>query len=126
MWADEAANQLCIVYNGHPAAVPNKGAALKIRFKQSHHHQEEERKMHPCSSLRKALCLALPLALALTLALLPASAVSPETHRFTPKVGYPTFAKREPVLRLKPGDIVETSSLWGEWYERAGGAWPGE
>lgn len=53
-------------------------------------------------------------------------ALSAETHRFTPKVGYPTFAKREPVLRLKPGDIVETSSLWGEWYERAGGAWPGE
>jgi len=53
-------------------------------------------------------------------------AFSTETIRFTPKVGYPTFAKREPVLRLKPGDIVETSSLWGEWYERAGGAWPGE
>ncbi len=50
----------------------------------------------------------------------------PETHRFVPKIGYPTFAKREPVLRIKPGDTVETSSLWGEWYERAGGAWPGE
>src|SRR5215468_6484254 len=49
-----------------------------------------------------------------------------ETHRFTPKVGYPTFAKRDPVLRVKPGDIVETNSLWGDWYERAGGAWPGE
>ena len=66
--------------------------------------------------------------LALTLILLSLSTlgVAPETHRFTPRVGYPTFAKREPVLRLKPGDIVETSSLWGEWYERAGGAWPGE
>ena len=50
----------------------------------------------------------------------------PEVHRFVPKIGYPTFAKREPVLRIKPGDTVETSSLWGEWYERAGGAWPGE
>ena len=49
-----------------------------------------------------------------------------ETHRFAPKVGYPTFAKRESVLRIKPGDVVETSTLWGEWYERAGGAWPGE
>lgn len=49
-----------------------------------------------------------------------------ETHRFAPKVGYPTFAKREPVLRIKPGDVVETSTLWGEWYERADGAWPGE
>ena len=53
-------------------------------------------------------------------------ALAAETHRFTPKVGYPTFAKRPPVLRIKPGDTVETSTLWGEWYERAGGAWPGE
>ena len=50
----------------------------------------------------------------------------PQTHKFVAKVGYPTFARREPVLRIKPGDTVETSSLWGEWYERAGGAWPGE
>ena len=49
-----------------------------------------------------------------------------ETHRFKPTVGYPTFAKREPVLHVKPGDIVETETLWGEWYERAGGKWPGE
>src|SRR5262245_29965033 len=65
-------------------------------------------------------------ALALILTSLSTLGVIAETHRFTPKVGYPTFAKREPVLRVKPGDIVETSSLWGEWYERAGGAWPGE
>ncbi len=49
-----------------------------------------------------------------------------ETHRFKPRVGYPTFARREPVLRIKPGDIVETETLWGEWYERPGGKWPGE
>lgn len=49
-----------------------------------------------------------------------------ETHRFKPRVGYPTFAKREPVLRIKPGDIVETETLWGDWYERPGGKWPGE
>ncbi len=66
--------------------------------------------------------------IALTLILISFSTlgVAPETHRFTPKIGYPTFAKREPVLRVKPGDIVETNSLWGDWYERAGGAWPGE
>jgi acetamidase/formamidase len=51
---------------------------------------------------------------------------APETHRFKPTVGYPTFAKRAPVLRIKPGDIVESNTLWGDWYERAGGAWPGE
>ncbi len=49
-----------------------------------------------------------------------------EVHRFTPTVGYPTFARREPVLRIRPGDIVETETLWGEWYERPGGKWPGE
>jgi amidase len=53
-------------------------------------------------------------------------AVRAEVHRFTPTVGYPTFARREPVLRLRPGDIVETETLWGEWYERPGGKWPGE
>jgi acetamidase/formamidase len=35
---------------------------------------------------------------------------------------------RDPVLRIKPGDIVEspTFSQPGDYYERAGGAWPGE
>ena len=33
---------------------------------------------------------------------------------------------RPPVLTVKPGDIVESESLWGEWYEKAGGKWPGE
>jgi len=60
------------------------------------------------------------------IALIAPAARSAEKHRFIPKVGYPTFAKREPVLRIKPGDTVETNSLWGEWYERAGGQWPGE
>jgi acetamidase/formamidase len=40
----------------------------------------------------------------------------------------PTFAVREPVLRIKPGAIVEsrTFSREGDYYERAGGGWPGE
>lgn len=49
-----------------------------------------------------------------------------ETHRFKPTRGYPTFAKREPVLRVKPGDIVESETLSGGYYVRAGGEWPGE
>ena len=49
-----------------------------------------------------------------------------ETHKFTPQKGVATFAKRPPVFRVKPGDILETSTLWGEWFERDGGAWPGE
>jgi amidase len=41
----------------------------------------------------------------------------------------PTFAKREPVLRVKPGTIVETRTFSkpGDYYEPAGpGPWPGE
>jgi acetamidase/formamidase len=51
-----------------------------------------------------------------------------DTIKFTPKTGAQTFAVREPVLRVKPGDIVEspTFSQPGDYYERAGGAWPGE
>ena len=48
--------------------------------------------------------------------------------RFEPTSGVPSFAVREPVLRLRPGAIVEsrTFSRPGDYYERAGGAWPGE
>jgi amidase len=55
-------------------------------------------------------------------------ALSADTHKFEPKAGVPTFAVREPVLRLKPGDIVETRTFSkpDDYYERAGGAWPGE
>lgn len=49
-----------------------------------------------------------------------------ETHKFVPQKGYPTFAKRAPVFKVKPGDVLVTNTLWGEWFERAGGAWPGE
>ena len=63
------------------------------------------------------------LLLAVLLASPPAAA---ETHRFKPTVGHPTFAVRPPVLTVKPGDVLESETLWGEWYERAGGKWPGE
>ncbi len=43
-----------------------------------------------------------------------------------PGSGVQTFAVREPVLRVHPGDIVETQTLPGGYYERPGGAWPGE
>jgi len=49
-----------------------------------------------------------------------------KTHRFKPTVGHQTFAVRPPVLTVKSGDTLESESLWGEWYERAGGKWPGE
>lgn len=49
-----------------------------------------------------------------------------ETHQFKPTVGVRTFAVREPVLRVKPGDIVETETLHSGYYEPAGGERPGE
>jgi acetamidase/formamidase len=55
-----------------------------------------------------------------------ASSVFAETHRLKPTVGHPTFAVRPPAITVKPGDVLESESLWGEWYERAGGKWPGE
>jgi acetamidase/formamidase/creatinine amidohydrolase/Fe(II)-dependent formamide hydrolase-like protein len=49
-----------------------------------------------------------------------------ETHRYIPTAGHPTFAVRPPVLTVKPGDVLESETLWGEWYDKAGGKWPGE
>jgi amidase len=47
---------------------------------------------------------------------------------YEPVAGVQTFAVREPVLRLKPGAVVQTRTFSkpGDYYERAGGAWPGE
>jgi amidase len=47
---------------------------------------------------------------------------------FEPTEGVPTFDVREPVLRVKPGTVVETRTFSkpGDYYERAGGSWPGE
>ncbi|HVJ26811.1 MAG TPA: acetamidase/formamidase family protein [Vicinamibacterales bacterium] len=58
----------------------------------------------------------------------PAQAPASAPIRFEPTAGVPTFAVREPVLRIKPGAIVESRSFSqpGDYYERAGGAWPGE
>jgi amidase len=63
---------------------------------------------------------------ALCLALAAQQASTP--IRYEPTAGVPSFAVREPVLRIKPGDVVETRTFSrpGDYYERAGGAWPGE
>ncbi|MBI3932738.1 MAG: creatininase family protein [Acidobacteria bacterium] len=63
---------------------------------------------------------------ALLLAFLVPGLAAAETHRFEPTVGHPTFAVRPPALTVKPGDVLESETLWGEWYERDGGKWPGE
>jgi len=57
------------------------------------------------------------------------SAAQPPAIKFEPTEGVPTFAVRPPVLRLKPGAVVETRtfSKAGDYYdEKAGGPWPGE
>ena len=66
------------------------------------------------------------LALALSLAALPAAA---QTITYEPTAGVPTFAVREPVLRLKPGATVETRTFSkpGDYYDpTVAGPWPGE
>jgi amidase len=51
------------------------------------------------------------------------------THKYTPTAGVQTFAVRPPVLRIKPGDTVETRT-WsqpGDYYDpKTAGPWPGE
>ena len=48
--------------------------------------------------------------------------------KFEPTHGVQTFAVREPVLRIRPGTTLEsrTFSRAGDYYEKAGGPWPGE
>jgi amidase len=47
---------------------------------------------------------------------------------FEPTHGVPTFAVRDPILRLKPGAVVRTRTFSkpGDYYEVKGGPWPGE
>ena len=49
-----------------------------------------------------------------------------DTVRFTPTVAQPTFAVREPVLRVKPGTVLITNTNHGAYYTEQGGAFPGE
>ena len=76
--------------------------------------------LHRRKSLGKSLTAAAGLLLALS------AHLGAETKRFKPTAGVQTFAVREPALRLNPGDIVETETLYGGYYARAGGEWPGE
>ena len=55
-----------------------------------------------------------------------APARSQDTVRFTPTVGYPTFAVRTPVLRIKPNTVLISNTMHGAYYTREGGAFPGE
>jgi hypothetical protein len=62
----------------------------------------------------------------LFLLLAPAPLAAQDTVRFTPKVQQPTFAVREPVLRVRPGTVLVSKTHFGPYYSEAGGAFPGE
>ena len=49
-----------------------------------------------------------------------------ERVEFEPSVGYPTFAVRDPVLRINPGTILVSNTMHGGYYTEEGGAFPGE
>jgi acetamidase/formamidase len=69
----------------------------------------------------------LPLALVVVAAVQSGGAgVPPDTVYFTPQVGQPTFAVREPVLRIKPGTVLISNTMFGGYYTQEGGAFPGE
>ncbi|HXG89206.1 MAG TPA: acetamidase/formamidase family protein [Vicinamibacterales bacterium] len=51
------------------------------------------------------------------------------THQYKATAGVQTFAVRPPVLRVKPGDTVETATFSrpGDYYDpKTAGPWPGE
>jgi acetamidase/formamidase len=55
----------------------------------------------------------------------PVSAAADVVH-FKPVKGVQTYAAREPVLTLNPGDTLETNTLWSEWFAGKDAPWPGE
>ncbi len=54
------------------------------------------------------------------------SLLAQDTLRFTPTTGYQTFKVREPVLRMKPGQVLISETMMGAYYTKEGGAWAGE
>lgn len=62
----------------------------------------------------------------LTISLALSSVVIQDTVRFTPTVQQPTFAVREPVLRITPGTVLISTTHFGPYYTPEGGAFPGE
>jgi len=60
------------------------------------------------------------------LAILVLALAAQDTVHFTPTVGHPTFAVRQPVLRIKPGTVLVSNTMFGPYYTEQGGAFPGE
>lgn len=49
-----------------------------------------------------------------------------ETVKFTPTKGSQTYTVRDPVLRVQPGDILVTNTLFSDFFTEKDGPWPGE
>ncbi len=45
---------------------------------------------------------------------------------FKPEKGWPTFAVRDPVLRIQPNTTLVSNTMFGDYYSEQGGAFPGE
>ena len=61
--------------------------------------------------------------------LLVAGRAAGQTVTFEPAAGVPTFAVRDPILRIKPGTTVQTRTFSkpGDYYDpKVAGPWPGE
>jgi len=52
--------------------------------------------------------------------------VSAEVHKFKATEGVHTYAVRQPVLRIKPGDTLESNTLYSDFFTEKDGPWPGE
>jgi acetamidase/formamidase len=55
-----------------------------------------------------------------------ACAAHAETIHFTPTEGTHTYSVRKPVLTIKAGDTLESSTLYSEFFTEKDGPWPGE
>ncbi len=65
-------------------------------------------------------------ALALAAAVQAGDAGAPDTVYFTPQVASRVFEVKEPVLRINPGTVLVSNTMFGDYYAEEGGAFPGE
>lgn len=72
------------------------------------------------------ICLVAALALVSLAQLRGVPLAAQDTVRFKPTVAQPTFAVREPVLRVKPKTVLVSNTNFGAYYTEKGGAFPGE
>jgi len=75
---------------------------------------------------RSILSFAILLTSVTLLAGVAAGAAQQNVVEFTPTVGHPTFAVREPVLTIQPGTILRSRTNHGAYYDPGGGEFPGE